>query len=117
MAGPHTECNAGAILPGIPWEKGSSMKHHWPIIAVTAAILLLVGCSIGLRNEALQSCLEKANLSCSETAGKRCKDKTGASKGSCQKTSKESCLADAEKSCQQRPQRTVFENGNGGGGY
>lgn len=117
MTGPYTVCNAGAILPGIPWEKGGSMKHHWPIIAVTAAILLLAGCSLGLRNEALQSCLEKANLSCSETAGKRCKDKTGASKASCQKITREGCLAEAEKSCQQRHQRPVFENGNGGGGY
>lgn len=93
------------------------MKNLLQNFALTGAILLLVGCSVGLRNEALQSCLDKARGECSATVLDRCEDKTGASKASCQKTTMKGCSAAAEKSCKKLHQDTEFENGNGGGGY
>ncbi|MCH8075564.1 MAG: hypothetical protein IIC64_07055 [SAR324 cluster bacterium] len=93
------------------------MKTKFLQFAMTAAILLLGGCSIGLRNEALQSCLSKAQVECNATVQNRCEDRTGVSRASCQKSIKRSCLAEVEKSCKKQHPEAEYENGNGGGGY
>lgn len=93
------------------------MNRLMTVITLTTAIVLMAGCSLGVGNEALQSCLGKARGKCSETALVTCRDKVGDSKASCQKTALDGCMAAAEKTCQQLHPEPQFENGNGGGGY